>query len=114
MTGDPMTGESFPFSFRSRMDVSRRGFLRRLSIGTAGAYASLLGASHAAAFAASRTGFTGGAPCAGFDCTVLECHGCACGGDYYRCVPVRCPDSGPFRGCFPGHDCQEFFLAMGG
>ncbi len=68
--------------------LSRRSFIQRTSMSTLGIYAVLAGASRVAAYASDHGHHKHSATpaaCA-INCNLLECSGCACGGDYYHCT----------------------------
>ena len=88
---------------------TRRRFLQRCSLVALGTYAGLVGAGPAHAYAFRRLGQTPPPPeidasCA--SCVVLECGGCACGGDYYHCF--GCGGQVDYRRCYTGHRCSTF------
>lgn len=89
--------------------LSRRWFIQRASIATLGIYAALTGASRVTAFASHGhgTGAVTAAPatCA-INCTLLECSGCACGGDYYHCTGCNMD----YKHCYSGQ-CASTFCA---
>jgi hypothetical protein len=87
--------------------LSRRGFIQRMSLTTLGVCAIVAGASRVAAYADVRRNNPGAltpASCA-ISCTLLECKGCACGGDLYHCS--GCGMS--YKKCFPGEKCKRTF-----
>lgn len=90
--------------------LSRRNFMQRASMTALGIYAALTGASRVAAYASGRSHHTGALkpdPCNGITCKLLECSGCACGGDYYHCTGC----SMDYKKCYTGHSCASFCAA---
>lgn len=90
--------------------ITRRRFLKGLSVGAVGAYAGLSGARSTAAYARTVLG-KAGEPLdrrrlPNISCTVVDCLGCACGGDYYHCVGC----SQDYFKCYTGHNCAQFFV----
>jgi len=88
--------------------LSRRSFVQRASMATLGIYAALTGASRVAAYASRGHGAGAVTPdvCA-ITCNLLECSGCACGGDYYHCTGCNMD----YKKCYTGQSCAASFCA---
>jgi hypothetical protein len=90
--------------------LSRRSFIQRVSLTSLGIYAALTGASQVAAYAGGHRHpghSVAPAVCNGITCKLLECSGCACGGDYYHCT--GCGQD--YKKCYAGHSCSSFCAA---
>ena len=83
--------------------VTRRGFLKQASTVALVSYTSLAGVGHGMrqALAAARSPIR----CAQW-CRLLECRGCACGGDYFHCV--GCGED--MKVCITRQNCTSFCL----
>jgi hypothetical protein len=95
---------------RIPVGLTRRSFIQRVSLTTLGVCAAVTGSSRVAAYAAVGTHRTSAEKpnrCMQ-SCALLECKGCACGGDLYECS--GCGKT--FKKCFKGQKCVSSFCAQ--
>lgn len=85
--------------------LTRRSFIKRVTLTTLGVCAAVTGSSRVAAYAGVHKHKTSAArpdSCA-ISCSLLECKGCACGGDLYECSGCG---RNNFKQCVKGQKCK--------
>lgn len=96
--------------------ISRRRFLSRASLLALAGFAVAAGARETATRALAGARGASPAPSGAPDpqattgmrtCTVIECEGCACGGDYYKCTGCNKTT----KACYTGHKCKTFTMS---